>query len=108
MVRKAGHRKTSRGNLLVQVLAENRRKMVFPAARILHIHRYPKRGRRNAIVFLEVKKDVRRIDLTTVIKRLGPAARHLRKMGNARRLTNSALVHALLNLWPATASKHHG
>jgi hypothetical protein len=90
-------------HLLMQILDEsNKSTMVHPSARVVHIQRYRRNGGNHAIVFLEVPKKLRPINLKRVVKRMGPAARTLGKLKSPKTLREWGFVHALLNLWPST------
>lgn len=91
-------------HLLMQFMDEGKQTMVSPAARVVHVRRYMKGTRHNAVVFLEVPKQASRKDLAKIVSRLGPRARdEFGKLEAARLLRDEALAHSLLNLWVPTA-----
>jgi hypothetical protein len=92
------------GDQLLQIYKEGRTKFVYPAGRVVHVQDYKAGSESRAIVYLEVKKRLKRKRLATVVRTLGPKARVLKKIVYARLLKNSTLVHALLHLWPRKAS----
>jgi hypothetical protein len=90
-------------DLIVQILRENKkRQMVSPASRVVHIQRYKDGRTHRAIVFLEKAKRSRCRNLDRIIKRIGPRAKELGKVGLPKRLRDRGFVHALLNTWSST------
>jgi hypothetical protein len=53
-----------------------------------------------AIIYLEVRKRLKRKKLSQILDQLGPPAKVLKKIEFVRLLRNRSLVHDLLNLWP--------
>ncbi len=94
-------RRLKKGDLIVQVYDKGKGdRMVTPQSRVLHVKPY-KAGRENrAIVFLEAAKQLRQKNLNAVIKRIGPQAKQLKKLTDAKAVQDWAFAHALLNLWP--------
>lgn len=97
---KASIDKFRQGHQLLQIFKENMSRFLYPAGRILHIERYQVGNGARAIIYLEVRKKLKRKKLSLVLEELGPPAKVLKKIEFARLLRNRSLVHDLLNLWP--------
>lgn len=90
------------GDLVVRVTKEEQRKrLVSPPARVVHIRRYTKGRSRRGIVFLESAVGIRRQNVRTIIKQMGHIADVLKTDMGSRVLRNRKFVHELLNLWPS-------
>jgi hypothetical protein len=90
--------RVDRGHSVIQIIEEgNRRRMVYPTNRVIHVQRYVVGGVRNAIVFLESSRRQRARNVKRVIERIGPAARIL-KNAQASQVRDRALADALRSL----------
>lgn len=101
----AGFRRPLRvGELILQATTEaDKRVMLSPVSRVIHIRRYAVEGTKRMVVFLRTPK-VRRKPLKEVKERIGEAWNLLRKLGTPRVVRDKAMVHALLQLWPSLPS----
>lgn len=86
------------GDVVVQITEErDRRKMVSPAGNVLRVRRFGEQREAIRFVYFEIPKRLRRLNLKTIVRRLGPAARgHLAK---DRAIRNVAFARSLLSLW---------
>lgn len=81
------------------VKTESGKVLVSPPSRIVSIRKYTVRGKKRAIVYLEVPKKYRRRHIDSVVRSLGSSAMQL---GNPRRtklLRDPGLIYALGRLW---------
>src|SRR3989344_186638 len=73
--------------------------LVSPPSHVVSIRRYSVKGKKRAIVYLEVPKKYRRRHIDSVVRSLGSSAKQL---GNPRRtklLRDPGLIYALGHLW---------
>lgn len=101
----AGYRRPLRvGDLILQATTEaGKRVMLSPVSRVIHIRRYTVDGAGRMVVFLRTPK-VRRKSLKEVKERIGKAWKILRTLETPRVVSDKAMVHALLQLWPSLPS----
>ena len=90
-----------RGDLLLQLIKDDKKHFVCQAERFLHLRNYKKSNSRSiySIIYLEKRKNARRRDRQKVISRLGYWPTVLRQLKiEPRLLRNKKLVHELLNI----------
>jgi hypothetical protein len=88
------------GQRVIQCTKTNDNKvLVSPPSRIVSVRRYTVKGKKRAIVYLEVPKKYRRRQLASFLRSLGASAK---KLGNPRRtkqLRDPDLIYTLGRLW---------
>jgi len=90
--------KVQLGHLVLQITREGDQKFVTRPGIITYIRQYQQRGKHRAIVFVEVPRRSRRINLKRALRVLGPAASELRTLRSSPRMVrNLARAHAILN-----------
>jgi hypothetical protein len=87
------------GHLVIQVMEERGKHMIFPQARVLHIQEYRKGRSLSGVVFVEIPKHLRRKSVKSAVTRLGRRATFLGSLPGPQILRDPALTHSLLNLW---------
>jgi len=89
-------------DLLIQELAEgDKRVMVSPPARVIHVRPYKKGRFDRAIVYVESARGIYRKNLKAVTKQVGPMVKKLCRGSRAQSVRDWSLAHALLNVWPS-------
>lgn len=88
--------KVKRGErVLMNTKMDKRKILVSPPGRVLDIRRYRVKKRRKAIVYVEVPKGMRRRDLASFMRALGPIARAMGNPRRTKRLHNAELIYML-------------
>ena len=87
-------------DLVIQILKDGRKKLVYPTSRVLPIRRYRVRSSRRAIVYLETARNLRAKNLKSVLTRLGTTPKRFRKLASPWMPRDRKFIHDLVNLWP--------
>jgi hypothetical protein len=89
------------GELILEATTEaDKRVLLSPVSRVIHIRRYTVKNEQRMIVYLR-KPRVRRKALKDVKDRIGEVWGALRKLKSPRVIRDKASLHALLQLWPS-------
>lgn len=90
--------KAQRGHLVLQITKEHNHTFVTRPGTITHIRKYQYHGKHRAIIFVEVPRGSRKLNLRRALRALGSAASELRKVRSSPRVVrNLAKAHLILN-----------
>jgi len=90
--------KVQPGDLVLQIVKEQNQTFVTRPATVTYIRKYQDHGKHRAIVFVEIPRGSRRLNLKRALRVLGPAASELRKVRSSPRVVrNLARAHSILN-----------
>lgn len=79
--------------------ADGNKVLVSPPSRIVSIRPYTVKGKKRAIVYLEVPKKYLRKQLASFLRRLGPIAEQLGNPRRTRQIRDPDLIYTLGRLW---------